>query len=585
MKSDDAAGNFEDLVDRTADESLSAEEFRALEQDILEDPEKRKAYLKMAWLCGELSWSLRDDASFDPLANVQAEHSFEDKLELRRSRPAAWNSAISAFAGAAAVVILLYLGGFLKLTPPQVADATSNQTAADNVKPSKSRSNAKRREKTTPPAATLTGLVDCHWGDSVAPPTYGEPLDPGRRLDLRSGLAKLTFESGAQLILQGPSNFLVESSMDGSMDTGKLSAVVPVQAHGFKVSTPTAKVVDLGTEFGLEVDDRGDTEVHVFDGEVLTWPVDAKGEPTEEALSLLKDEAALIRHGQTLEQSSAKAHHFVRDISARLDEASLPPLPIVEKLQVWWAADVLVKKDPVDRVIAWRDILVGDNQSDEDAWQPDEESRPLWVEDAIGGQPGLRFDGSRNFMITTPFMTTPEQTVFIVFQRKDAETRVETKRQLIYYNGPPFDIPRTRRTFSILQIDDGREQGRYRAFCYAGLDQPRMHAKVGGVQMKTAIAENEPIVLAYVYDPAANRAEMWVNNKSQGTSNAPACEPFVSRKIVGRHPLEFTHFCGDIGEMLIYNSALAPEDVAQVNAYLGDKYSVPLIPSEPANVD
>jgi hypothetical protein len=47
---------------------------------------------------------------------------------------------------------------------------------------------------------------------------------------------------------------------------------VPPHARGFKLMTPDADVVDLGTEFGLKVSEAGASEVHVFDGEVEVYP-------------------------------------------------------------------------------------------------------------------------------------------------------------------------------------------------------------------------------------------------------------------------------------------------------------------------
>jgi ferric-dicitrate binding protein FerR (iron transport regulator) len=51
---------------------------------------------------------------------------------------------------------------------------------------------------------------------------------------------------------------------------------VPSHARGFKLTTPDAQVVDLGTEFGLKVSDAGKAEVHVFDGEVEVYPHSGK---------------------------------------------------------------------------------------------------------------------------------------------------------------------------------------------------------------------------------------------------------------------------------------------------------------------
>ena len=45
-----------------------------------------------------------------------------------------------------------------------------------------------------------------------------------------------------------------------------------MRAKGFTVETPSATLVDLGTEFGADVDRSGNGEVHVFRGEVIVHP-------------------------------------------------------------------------------------------------------------------------------------------------------------------------------------------------------------------------------------------------------------------------------------------------------------------------
>jgi len=47
---------------------------------------------------------------------------------------------------------------------------------------------------------------------------------------------------------------------------GKMYATVPERAHGFTVTAGDSKILDLGTEFGVEVDDRGNTQLHVTKG-------------------------------------------------------------------------------------------------------------------------------------------------------------------------------------------------------------------------------------------------------------------------------------------------------------------------------
>jgi hypothetical protein len=48
---------------------------------------------------------------------------------------------------------------------------------------------------------------------------------------------------------------------------------VPPPAQGFRLLTPNMKLVDLGTEFGVQVDSAAQkAEVHVFEGEVEAHP-------------------------------------------------------------------------------------------------------------------------------------------------------------------------------------------------------------------------------------------------------------------------------------------------------------------------
>ena len=51
-------------------------------------------------------------------------------------------------------------------------------------------------------------------------------------------------------------------------ESGLLTSTVPPGAEGFRVDTPTAQVIDLGTAFGIELGDNGVSHVSVFDGEV-----------------------------------------------------------------------------------------------------------------------------------------------------------------------------------------------------------------------------------------------------------------------------------------------------------------------------
>ena len=68
--------------------------------------------------------------------------------------------------------------------------------------------------------------------------------------------------------MQAPARLKVDETNGLSLLSGKLTAVVPVAAHGFVVNCPDATVVDLGTEFGVDIHGNGLTDIDVFKGSV-----------------------------------------------------------------------------------------------------------------------------------------------------------------------------------------------------------------------------------------------------------------------------------------------------------------------------
>ncbi len=125
--------------------------------------------------------------------------------------------------------------------------------------------------------ARITGLHNCRWPDNYLPPLRYAHLGLGRELKLDSGLVEITYYNGAKVVLEGPVEFTVEKVNACRLELGKLAAEVPKPAVGFVVQTPTAKIVDLGTEFGVEVEQSGSAEVHIFRGEVLAQLTDRDG--------------------------------------------------------------------------------------------------------------------------------------------------------------------------------------------------------------------------------------------------------------------------------------------------------------------
>lgn len=130
--------------------------------------------------------------------------------------------------------------------------------------------------------ARLTGVKDCHWTGRANALKIGDHLRRGERLDMTAGVAEITFDSGAQVLLEGPARLDLNSAWDAVLRRGTLKANVPVEAIGFRVSNPAVQVIDLGTEFSMIADENsGATEVFVLKGAVEAGAYAAGGAERE----------------------------------------------------------------------------------------------------------------------------------------------------------------------------------------------------------------------------------------------------------------------------------------------------------------
>lgn len=133
--------------------------------------------------------------------------------------------------------------------------------------------------------ARLSAAKETKWtGAGTLQP--GVQLRKGQHLDLSAGYAEITFDSGARVVLEGPSEFVINSAWDSTLRRGVLKASVPPQAIGFRVSNSSVEVTDLGTEFTMIADASGATDVLVLKGEVEAAP---HGGPADTDTILLKE--------------------------------------------------------------------------------------------------------------------------------------------------------------------------------------------------------------------------------------------------------------------------------------------------------
>lgn len=120
-----------------------------------------------------------------------------------------------------------------------------------------------------PIVATFGELRDARWvapGSDVRP---GDALRAGQRLELSAGSAELRFASGAVATLLGPCTLEPTSGNGAFLALGHIKVRADsVAAKGFTVTTRTARLVDVGTEFVAAVAPDGQSRVDVTEGEV-----------------------------------------------------------------------------------------------------------------------------------------------------------------------------------------------------------------------------------------------------------------------------------------------------------------------------
>ena len=239
------------LIDALLEGDISEADFLRLEAELSVDPAARQEYYSRL----ALSEFIRSEAN----ASARPERKVIAMLHpVQRWLP--------ALVSAAAVFVVL-LAGFSVVMKPRA----SSPAAVSQV------------EEKASGFAVLTGQSDTVWEEPSPLPDGG--LLPAGRLRLASGIAQIELFSGVTLVVEGEAEFEIVSPMEMTVLRGKVRARVPEPAHGFRIHTSEGEVVDLGTEFALNVT-PANAEVHVFDG-VVEW------HPRTEAMRHLSEGEAI----------------------------------------------------------------------------------------------------------------------------------------------------------------------------------------------------------------------------------------------------------------------------------------------------
>lgn len=174
--------------------------------------------------------------------------------------------------------------------------------------------------------AQIMALSDVAWQPDAAIHHEADGLQKGDSLSLARGLVEVMFACGATVILEGPATFAITDSGAATLSRGRLVATLENPIGPFSIQTPSAVVIDRGTQFGVEVDAAGKTEVRVFAGLVELASLATLG--TAAPIQLLAGNAGEVAPAGAISKIDAPAPKKFAMTVPRLVPRPRRPLPV-----------------------------------------------------------------------------------------------------------------------------------------------------------------------------------------------------------------------------------------------------------------
>jgi hypothetical protein len=191
-----------------------------------------------------------------------------------------------------------------------------------------------RAVEPAPELATVIKVEDVRWeGERPAPAEGG--VVSARRLRLQSGRLTLAFFSGVCLTVEGPADLELLTANRVLCRQGRLRVRVPHGAEGFTLLAADYEVVDLGTEFAVNLEPDGRARVMVFEGEAAVSVRDKAGRSVRGVMLEKRHSVEVDPNAGSIQEVEPRPEAFVP-----LAEFVPPPL----ELAGGYAAEVLAAR-------------------------------------------------------------------------------------------------------------------------------------------------------------------------------------------------------------------------------------------------
>lgn len=284
-----------------------------LQQLLRESPEARQRYLDYTALHADLFGAVRTARVRERVEQMLDEErtpAAVAALSARRS-PSRRRPVITLAAALATAAALLLI---LRAEPEQVGDVIA---ANDNAVEVLDGVRADEEIETWPGLiARINRVEKVRWEAEARQFREDELVAAGQSVAIDAGLVEIEFRQGAVVVLEGPAHLIASDANSASLLSGKLAAVAPPWATGFRVDTPGVDVVDHGTEFAVSVsgdDKNAQVNVVVTEGEVEVL----KDEQLAGGRRLKAGEGVQSADGEVAEGDDAEARQLTRHLPDR----------------------------------------------------------------------------------------------------------------------------------------------------------------------------------------------------------------------------------------------------------------------------
>ncbi|MDP3069198.1 MAG: LamG-like jellyroll fold domain-containing protein [Opitutaceae bacterium] len=302
---------LDELLERYIDGRLTAEDKTVLEARLMESPEARQRFWARMNFEGLMEEAAELRGAHEWMAARPAEPAVEPRSRWAALLSWPWAGGLAAAAAAVAIIGLVLRG-------PDPAAA--------------------RAEATTNGVALLSATWDARWKEPQGALAAGAILPPGR-IAITAGVIGIEFFNGAHMTVEGPAEIELTRVDEAICHAGKIRVEVTGVTRTFRVLTSRLEVIDLGTEFALEVGGDAGTEVHVFNGKV-SWA--ERGKPAAAAREELLAGQGIRLNPQGVARISARADDFVS--ATELDQRL--QVQQTERQRVWATEAQRLRDDP-----------------------------------------------------------------------------------------------------------------------------------------------------------------------------------------------------------------------------------------------